>query len=62
MQGLSRTQLETVAYKLAVFAEIGTAKYLITTIYIVIEQHMPDMLHVHPYLMRTACFKITLDQ
>ena len=62
MQGLTWAQFETVAYKLTVFAEVGTLENLITAIHIIIEKDVSDMLHMHPYLMGTARLKVTFHK
>lgn len=62
MKCLTRAHLETVAHKLAILAKIGSLQNLITAIHVIIEQDMPDMLHMHSDLMRTTGFKITLHK
>ena len=61
VQSLTWTKLETVTHELAVLTEVRSFQYLITAVDIVIEQNVPDVFHMYPYLVRAAGLKITLN-
>ena len=60
VQRLTRTQLETVLYELAVFVELCAAEYLVAAVYIVVEEYVAYMLHMHAYLVRASCLQVAL--
>jgi hypothetical protein len=57
VQGLTGKYFKTVFYKLLVFRESGPFKDLISTVLIIIEQRMPYITEMDPYLMGPACFQ-----
>ena len=59
MQCLSGAYLEAVVYELSVFGESGAAQYLVAAITAVVEESVPYVFHVYPYLVRPAGFEYT---
>ena len=51
VQGLSRTYRKAIFNELAVFGGGGAAQYLVAAVAYIVEQRMPDMLHVYANLM-----------
>jgi len=62
MQRLTRKNLEAIVHKLFVLAEHGTLDDLAATIHFIIEQWMPQELHVGTYLMGSASLKFALHE
>ena len=62
MQCLTGTNLKTVLYKLAVPAVSSTFQYLVSSVTLIAEQRVSDMLHVHPYLMCAPGLQAALHQ
>ena len=62
VQSLTRTEFETITHKLAVLAKVCTLQYFVAAIHIVVEQDVPYMLHMHPYLMCTPRLQVTLHK
>ena len=60
MQCLTRAYVKAVLYKLTVTAVRGTFKNLVAAVTLVAEQRVPQVFHVNPYLVRTACFQPAL--
>ena len=54
MQNLSRTEGETVLDELAVFLRTETFEDLASSVFIVAEKRVSDVLHVDAYLMRAS--------
>ena len=61
MEGLPWTQLETVLYELAVLGVDGSFSDFGAAVTGVIEQRMPDMTHMDPYLVGPSGLKPALD-
>src|SRR6266496_4642783 len=59
---MPRTDGKTIFHKLFVFAKYRSFDNFITAICIIIKQGMPDIFHMHPYLVCAAGFKNTLNQ
>lgn len=62
MQGTAVADAETIVYKLLVFGIDGPFQNFITSIFPVVEQSVPNMLHVHPNLVGSAGFQDTFHQ
>ena len=62
MKHLPRTELKAVLYERLVCRRTFTSQYLSTTIALVAEQRMTDMLHVSTYLMRTTRLQPALNK
>jgi hypothetical protein len=62
MQGLTRTQGETVVDESLVFRCAFSTQYYGSPIPLVSEQWVPYVLHVGSYLVGAACLKATLDE
>lgn len=62
MQCLSLAQVKAILYKLLVFSENGAFYYPVATIYIIIKQRMPTVLHVDADLMGPTGFQAAFNQ
>ena len=62
MQGLSRKQVKTILNELFVLGKGGPTKDLVSSIFRIVEQGMPEMLKMHPYLMGASGFQGALHQ
>lgn len=62
MQGLARTNVKAVVYKLFVFGKMSSFQYFVPPVAFVVEEHVADVFHVHTYLVRTPRFEDTLHQ
>ena len=62
MQCLARTGVEAVGYKLAVRARCGALEYLVASVALVIEERVPEVLHVYAYLVRATRLEDTLHE
>ena len=62
VQCMSRQQFETVFDKLLVFGEGGAFEDPISAISFVVEQRVPDILHVDANLVGATGFETTFDQ
>ena len=54
MEGLTRTNVEAIVYKLLVFGKVSALQYFVSSIALVIEEDVADVLHVHTYLVRAS--------
>ena len=59
VEGLSWQNFETIANKTGVFGINGTLADLIAVVAVIIEKRMAYIIHMHPDLMGTPCFKHT---
>ena len=62
MQRLTRQHLETILHKLPVPCKSGTLHNVVAAVGAIVEERMPDVLHVGTYLMRAPCLQHTLHQ
>ena len=62
MQGLSWTGLEAVEHELTVGARGGALEYLVTSIALVIEERVAEVLHMYTYLVGTSRLEDTLHE
>jgi len=62
MQRLTRAGVEAVGYKLAVGARGSALEYLAASVALIVEERVPEVLHVDTYLMRTPCLEDTLHE
>ena len=59
---LSRTDRETIFYKLLILCKDGSFQDAVSAISVITEHRMPNVLHMHPDLMRTTGFKHALHK
>ena len=59
MKSLTRQELETVLYELAVFGIYGSFADFRTVVAFVIEERMSDPVEVHAYLVGSSCLETT---
>ena len=62
MERLPRTNGETVIDKLFIFRRGCSFQDLVSTIAFIVEQRMPDIFHMHTYLMRTSGLEAAFHQ
>ena len=62
VQGLTGAGLEAVLHKLHILARGVAAQHAVAAIALVVEQGVPDILHVHPDLVRAASFELALHE
>ena len=62
MQGATWAKVKTIVNKLPVLGIDRSLEDFVSAILPVIEQCMPDMFHVHTYLVGTPCFQDTLHK
>src|ERR1035438_3282124 len=62
MKGLTGANLKAIVYKLLVFVEDRSFHDPVTSVSLIIEQRMSDMLHVHANLVCAPCFQYALNQ
>ena len=62
MQCMTGTERKTIFHKLFVLRKYSSLNNFIATIGMIIEKRMPNMLHVHPYLVSAASFEPTFHK
>ena len=62
MQALTGTGGKTVIDELPVFCETGAAKDYVAAVSFIVEERMSNLFHVHPYLVGTPRFQLTLNE
>ena len=62
MQHLSWTEGEAVLDKLAVFLRTQSFEDFASAVFLIAEERVPYMLHMHAYLVCASCFQSALDE
>ena len=62
MEGLTRADVEAIVDKLLIFGKMCTLQDLVSSVSLVVEEDVANVLHVHTYLVGTSRLEATLNQ